>query len=185
MNVNTIRAIFLDRDGTINEDVGDLYCAERLRFIPGAIDALRMLQECFMLFIITNQSGIGKGIFSEQEYNKFTDYFNNFLTVKGVNVREILHCPHVRGNGCGCHKPSTYFINRLVKQYSIDVASSFCIGDHPHDIAMAELSGTKSIYLLTGHGLKHREELTSKPDYVAHNLYDAATWILSSKQEIG
>lgn len=173
------RAIFLDRDGTINEDVGDLYRTEQLQFIPGAIDALRMLQEYFMLFIITNQSGIGRGIFGEEEYSRFTGYFNNRLMNEGVKLHEILHCPHVSDKGCECHKPSAYLINRLIRKYEINVGTSVCIGDHPHDIEMANLVGTKSVYLLTGHGAKHQEELTVNPDYIADNLYKAAIWILN------
>jgi len=171
------KAIFLDRDGTINEDVGDLWQKEKLVLIPHAIEALMMLQKNFSLFIITNQSGIAKKQFSETEYAEFNAYFSKKLSQEGIIIKEILHCPHKKEDNCFCHKPSTYFIERLQKKYNLDLKNSFCIGDHPHDIDMAKRAGTGSVYLLTGHGSKHRNELILNPDYVANSIYEAAVWI--------
>ena len=168
------RAVFLDRDGTVNEDAGDICEIEKLVFIPGAIEALKILQKRFILFIITNQSGIGKGLFSHEDYVWFSEYFSNCLRDRGIEIKEIMHCPHTKEQSCSCRKPSPYFIKMLCGRYSIDIKRSFCIGDHPHDIEMAHNAGTRSVYLLTGHGQKHREELSAKPDHIEQDLYRAA-----------
>ncbi len=126
-------AIILDRDGTINEDVGFLYQQEKLAFIPGAIDALKILQEHYLLFIITNQAGIGEGVFSLEEYENFNQYFANFLQGQGISIKEILFCPHQREERCCCRKPRTFFIDQLSKKYDLDIKNSFCIGAFIND----------------------------------------------------
>jgi histidinol-phosphate phosphatase family protein len=171
------KAIFLDRDGTINEDVGALYTSSKLVFIPRAIEALKLLQESFQLFIVTNQSGVGKGAFSYDEYIRFNNCFINILKKEGVIIKEAFCCPHVKDDKCACRKPNTYFIEEARKAHNLDISNSCCIGDHPHDMEMAKNAGARSIFLLTGHGIKHRGELSFQPDYVAADLYGAALWI--------
>ncbi len=179
------KAIFLDRDGTINEDVGDLYLPEKLVFIPRAIEAIQLLGEKFLLFIITNQSGVGKGVFSEDEYRYFNNYFLNKLKESGITIKEVFSCLHKKEEKCICYKPSPYFIEQARKSYGLDISNSYCIGDHPHDIEMAKKAGAYSIYLLTGHGIKHKNELTVQPDHIADNLYQAALWIRNRKANAG
>ena len=170
-------AVFLDRDGTINEDVGNLYLPEKLVFIQGAIEALQLLQEKFFLFIITNQSGVGKGAFSRDEYRRFNDYFINTLKTFGITIKEVFSCLHAKEEQCICYKPSPYFVEQAKKSYDLDISHSYCIGDHPHDIEMAKRAGAHSIFLLTGHGIKHKNELTARPEHIADNLYQAALLI--------
>lgn len=171
------RAIFLDRDGTINEDVGDLYSRDKLIFIPRAIDALKMLAGGFRLFIVTNQSGIGKKVFTEKEFQSFNHYYIGLLHDQGVRIRRVYHCPHLKEDACVCHKPSPYFLRLAEKTYEIDLRKSFVVGDHPHDIEMAHAVGAGSVYVLTGHGRKHRHEMSVMPDFIADDLYAAAVWI--------
>ena len=171
------KAIFLDRDGTIDEDIGDLYTPEKLVFIPRAIEALKLLQEKFVLFIATNQSGVGKGVFSSDEYARFNKYFMEKLEEYEVDIKEIFCCPHIKEEACICRKPSPYFIEKAKTAYNLDINDSYCIGDHPHDIEMAKKAGTHSVFLLTGHGIKHKEELLSQPDHIANNLYEEALWV--------
>jgi D-glycero-D-manno-heptose 1,7-bisphosphate phosphatase len=173
------KAIFLDRDGTINEDVGDLYSSDKLIFIPRAIEALKILQQKFQLFIITNQSGIGKTVFSKDEYLQFNEYFIGLLNSCGVTIEQVYHCPHKKEENCICRKPKQYFINEAEKKYDIDIKSSYVIGDHPHDAEMACNVGARSVYLLTGHGKKHLEELTIKPNFIADDIFEASLWIMS------
>ncbi|NWG04228.1 MAG: HAD family hydrolase [Syntrophaceae bacterium] len=175
------KAVFLDRDGTINEDVGDFCSIEQLVFIPGAIEALKILQETFQLFIITNQSGVGKNIFTEEELIRFNRYFDIFLKNEGITIKKIYYCPHTKEQHCLCRKPSPYFIRQAEKDYKIDLNSSYVIGDHPHDIEMAKTVGAEAIYILTGHGRKHRKELSIEPNFVCSNLYEAAIWIMESQ----
>ena len=172
------KGIFLDRDGTINEDVGDLCDPAKLVFVPRAIGALKTLQKDFHLFIVTNQTGIGKGVFSQAEYERFNTHFSNLLGEAGIDIKEILHCPHTKEAGCRCRKPGVYFIEQLREKYRLDLKASFCIGDHPHDNEMAHKAGTRSVHLLTGHGRKHKEELSVRADYMAQDLYEAAGWII-------
>lgn len=181
-------AVFLDRDGTINEDVGDFCSPDKLIFIQGSIEALQILQKSFLLFIITNQSGIARGIFSEDRFLWFNDYFNKILRNQNVIIRETYYCPHKKEDDCICHKPKPYFITKAQKEYNINLKNSYVIGDHPHDIEMAHKAGTHSIYLLSGHGKKHRQELLVEPDFIAQDLYEAASWIMEksmiNKQEV-
>ncbi|RKY30218.1 MAG: hypothetical protein DRP74_07475, partial [Candidatus Omnitrophota bacterium] len=175
------KAIFLDRDGTINEDVGDLYLPEKLIFIPRAIEALKILQKEFLLFIITNQSGVGKGVFKKEEYSRFNSYFINRLEEFGITIKEVFSCLHAKEERCICCKPNPHFIQQAKKKYGLDISNSYCIGDHPPDIKMAKIAGAHSIFLLTGHGDKHKNELIVQPDCIADNLYLAALWIKNRK----
>ncbi len=173
------RAVFLDRDGTINEDVGDLYEIERVAFIPGALDALKMLGRRFSLFIVTNQSGIGKGVFDLETYHSFERDYSSLLSGEGIDIVETYCCPHRRDEPCICRKPSTHFMELASERHGIDLARSFVIGDHPHDVEMGLGAGARAIYLLTGHGMKHRSELVVVPHHVADDLAGAAVWICS------
>lgn len=172
------KAIFLDRDGTINEDVGDLYSSERLIFIPGAMEALKLLQQEYHLFIVTNQSGIGANAFTEKEFLQFNEYFIQLLDSHGVAIRHVFYCPHRKDENCGCRKPNPYFVKKAEKEYCLDIRNSYVIGDHPHDAEMAIEVGAGAVYLLTGHGKKHLPELSITPDYIADNIFQAALWIM-------
>ncbi len=176
------RAVFLDRDGTINEDVGDFCSKEKLVFIPGSIEALRILQEKFLLFIITNQSGIGKGLFSEEEFLQFNEDFKILLKGEGIKIMQIYYCPHTKEDNCVCRKPKPYFLKKAEKDFYINLEGSFAIGDHPHDVEMASKVRAGTVYLLTGHGKKHKHELSIEPDFIAKDLYEAALWIIGRTQ---
>ena len=185
------RAIFLDRDGTINKDVGDFCSPEMLEFIPGATKALKMLQTNFLLFIITNQSGIGKNVFTEEEFLQFSNFLETLLKNKGIAIKHIYYCPHTKEEDCICHKPKPYFLRQAEKEYDIDLKNSYVLGDHPHDIEMAHRVEAGSACLLTGHGKKHRQELEllPQPDFIANDIYEATAWIMRrqgiNKQEVG
>jgi len=175
------KAVFLDRDGTINEDVGDFCSLDKLFFIDRSIDALKILQEhSYLLIIITNQTGINKKIFSEEEFLNFNQQYLNILKSYGIDIKEVFYCPHLKEENCICRKPKTYFIDVAKEKYNIDLNNSYTIGDHPHDVEMGKNANTKTIYLLSGHGQKHLNELNTKPDYIAKNLYEAVVWIINN-----
>lgn len=174
------KAIFLDRDGTINEDVGYFCSMDQFRLIPNAIDALKLLQKHFDLFIVTNQSGVARKIFSEEDLIVFNRQIEELLFKQGIHIKKTYYCPHLPSDRCHCHKPSTYFLDEAAKEYAIDLKKSFVIGDHPHDIEMACRVGATSVYVLTGHGERHRDELIVQPDYLARNIFQAANWIQSN-----
>lgn len=180
------KAVFLDRDGTINEDAGHICSEDKLTFIPGVFDALKLLQEKFLLFIVTNQSGIGKKIFSEEQFLRFNQHYNKILKSKGIKIKNTYYCPHTKEENCTCRKPSPYFLYEAEKKYGIDLKNSFVIGDHPHDIEMAKKVNSGSVYLLTGHGKKHKEETSSiKPDFIAENIVEASNWIINKHHSKG
>lgn len=175
------KAVFLDRDGTINEDLGYICSLDKLKFIPGAFRALRLLQENHELFIVTNQSGVGRKDFTEEELIEFNRNIENILGQEGIRIRKTYYCPHLKEDNCVCRKPSVHFLREAEKQYGIDLKRSMVIGDHPHDIEMARKAGAKGVYLLTGHGEKHRNEITNdaRPDLIAADIYEAAVRILN------
>lgn len=172
------RAVFLDRDGTINEDVGALCSKEKLIFIPRAIEALKILQKRFQLFVITNQAWIGKNVFSEEEYLEFSRYFETVLKNKGIIIKHVYYCPHMKEENCICRKPNSYFMKEAERSYGIDLKNSFIIGDHQSDIEMGRELGVSSVYVLTGHGKEGRKELSVEPDFIASSIYEAAGWIM-------
>jgi histidinol-phosphate phosphatase family protein len=174
------RAVFLDRDGTINEDIGDLYNIKKLQFIPYAIDALKLLQERFLLFIITNQAGIGKGNFKESDFLKFNKKYLSILNKEGIKIEETYYCPHTEYDNCICRKPKTYFAEIASKKYNLNLSKSFVIGDHPSDVEMGCSMQMKSIFLLTGHGKKHLHAIQNKTEFIiSENIYDATLLILN------
>mgnify|MGYP000539577129 CR=1 FL=1 len=177
----TSKAIFLDRDGTINEDLGYIYEKEDLVFIKDSLKALKILQKYFNLYIITNQSGIGKNIFTEDDFFKFNDYFLETLKKAGITIKKVYYCKHKNEDNCICKKPSTYFIDKIIKEDNILRDLSYVVGDHPHDVVMGIKAGIKSIYLLSGHGKKHLNELDCTPEYIAVNLYEATKFILKNQ----
>ena len=184
-NLKVKRAVFLDRDGTINEDIGDLYNVKKLRFIPRALDALKLLQEKFLLFIITNQAGIGKGNFTESDFLKFNEEYLSILNKEGIRIEETYYCPHTEYDNCICRKPKTYFIDIASKKYNLDLKESFIVGDHPSDVEIGSRTQMKSIFLLTGHGRKHMEEIKNKTKFlVSENIYDAALLILKLTEKL-
>jgi len=173
------KAIFLDRDGTINEDVGDLFKIPDLAFIPNSIKAMQILQEKYLLFIITNQGGIGKGIFTEEAFLEFNRQFLDILKSKGINIQELYYCPHRPEDGCNCRKPNNHYIEIARQKYNLDLRKSYIIGDHPSDVETGKNANMTGIFLLTGHGKKHLHEIQENEKYIImDNLYSAALHIL-------
>jgi len=171
------KAIFLDRDGTVIEDRGHLGNPDDAVFYHFTFKALKMLQKDFMLFIVSNQSGIAKKLITKEEVEKVNRRVLDILEEHGIKITEAYYCPHNREDNCECIKPKPYFLEKAVGKYGIDLSKSFVIGDHPHDVEFAENAGAHGIYVLTGHGEKHTGEL--KPQWpVAKNLLEAAELIL-------
>lgn len=175
------KAIFLDRDGTINEDLGYIYKKEDLVFIKDSLKDLKILQKYFNLYIITNQSGIGKKFFTEDDFIKFNNYFLDILKKNRITIKRVYYCKHKNEENSICKKPSTYFIDKIIKEDKIFRDLSYVIGDHPHDVIMGIEAGIKSIYLLSRHGKNHLDELDYIPDYIASNLYEATKFILKNQ----
>jgi histidinol-phosphate phosphatase family protein len=175
--LRSIPAVFLDRDGTIIEDRGYLSNPSQVVFFKDTVPSLRCLSAHFALFIITNQSGVAKGDISMQEVEQVNNYIVSYLSQHGIPLLATYVCPHDRVSACHCIKPNPYFLKKAERDFGIDLRRSFVIGDHPHDVELAKNAGANAIYLLSGHGTKHRDEI-SRDSQVADGIHEATEIIL-------
>jgi D-glycero-D-manno-heptose 1,7-bisphosphate phosphatase len=181
------QAIFLDRDGTIIKDRGHLNKINKIIFYNYTFDCLRELQKDFLLFIITNQPGVSKGIITEDDLEKIHKYILLKMFDNGIGIKEIYCCIHKKEDNCLCRKSNTFFIDSAKDKYLIDIKNSYVIGDHPSDVELAINSKANGIFLLTGHGQKHYHELnlTKNPKIkICRNLKSATQIILKSKTNV-
>jgi D-sedoheptulose 7-phosphate isomerase len=170
--------IFLDRDGTINVDKGYIHKTEDFRFEPGAIEGLRMLQnEGYSLVIVTNQSGIGRGYYTINDYETLSTFLTEELKKVDVSIEAMHCCMHAPEASCLCRKPATGLLRSYLQSSEINLKDSYVIGDKTSDIKLAENIGSKSVLVKTGKGgLDALYDVT--PTYVAMNLLEAATKIV-------
>lgn len=176
--INPRPAVFLDRDGTIIDDLGHLSRPAQVVFFKDTVPSLLRLQEHFDLFIVTNQSGVAKGIITMDDVARVNAHVVSHLADSGVRIAETYVCPHARADDCSCIKPKPYFLKKAEKEHLVDLPSSFVIGDHPHDVEFAVNAGATGIYVLSGHGKKHREELAAEKTAVVKGIREAAELIL-------
>lgn len=174
-------AIFLDRDGVLNEDPGFLHEIAKLRFYPGIIDSLMKLAESqFKIIIITNQPGIGRGFFSESEYKKFEKKYLERLNEESkgrIRIDGIYHCPHHPEKGigeykvkCTCRKPEPGMLLDAGKDYDVDFGTSYMVGDKRSDIQAGVSAGCKTILVKTGCGGEGGTGCDVVPDYIISDL---------------
>ena len=146
-----MKAVFLDRDGVINKNFGYVGSIDRFEFKEGIFDLLRFLQNNgFILFIVTNQSGIARGYYTENDFHILMEHIINEFKKKGIEIKKYKFCPHhpdITGE-CECRKPKPGMILDLVKNYDIDLDNSIMIGDNLSDIKAAKSAGIKKTYLV-------------------------------------
>ncbi len=136
------RAVLLDRDGTINVDYGYMHDPSKIEFLEGVVEALQKLEtQGYLLIIITNQSGIGRGYFTEEQYEIFSDAFLAELSERGVNITATYMCPHSPEEECSCRKPYPYMALKAIEEYDIDPAQSYMFGDKSSDVKCGESAG--------------------------------------------
>ncbi len=169
-----IKGIFVDRDGVLVEDIVYPYQIEDFKLIPSAIEGLKLLKE-YKLFIITNQSGIGRGYYTLKDFENFNNHLLKELKKHNIKIQKTYYCPHKPEDNCGCRKPKIKFLKDAEKEFKINLKKSFVIGDKKSDIEMGRNAGCRTILVLTGHGKKEKDDVTA--DYVAKDLLDAAEWI--------
>lgn len=146
------KAIFLDRDGTINVDKGYVYKYEDFEYTEGAVEALKLFKENgYLLIIVTNQSGIARGYYSEEQFLTLHDKINDNLKEQGIVIDDVYYCPHLEG--CKCRKPQTYLFRKAAIDYDIDWEQSYAIGDRMRDLQICQEENVKG-FLLLGTGEK-------------------------------
>lgn len=179
------KAVFLDRDGTIARDVQ--YCSRVEDFVlfPGAPGAIRMLNEKgFKVLVITNQSGIARGFFSEDILSQIHQKMTQELLSAGARLDGIYYCSHKADDGCGCRKPEIGLFQRAVQDFDIDLASSCVVGDSRSDIEAGKKLGCKTVLVTTGLNKGKLDAGAPSPDFVAQDLLAAARWIVASANHI-
>jgi D-glycero-D-manno-heptose 1,7-bisphosphate phosphatase len=179
MDKTKSKAVFLDRDGTICEDVNYLSSPEQLEIFSFAAEAVRLLNENdFLVILITNQSGIARGFFDELSLRKIHDKLVSELAEQNAKLDAIYFCPHNPDANCACRKPKTGMIEQAIKDFSIDLEDSWMIGDKAIDVETGFNAKTKTALVLTGYGRKDLEELKRKPDITTENLLQAVRKII-------
>jgi D-glycero-D-manno-heptose 1,7-bisphosphate phosphatase len=184
-------AVFIDRDGTVNEQMGYINHVSRFVILPGVVEALRLLNENgFHAVIVSNQSGVARGYFPLGLVQEVHDFLDASLKKYHVTVDGIFFCPH-HPNGsvpeftkrCNCRKPRTGLIDQACRSLEIDLQNSYAIGDRCEDIQFAWRAGVTGILVKTGYGLGEIQYLlpqsTAKPVYIAEDLLHAVQWIIN------
>ncbi len=173
-------AVFLDRDGTLIEDTGYLRNPDDVRLLPGAAEALRELDEQgFLLVVVTNQSGIGRGLISTAEAEAVGLRFVARLEQQGARVHGIYVCPHVPTAECGCRKPAPGMLFQAASEHDIDLARSFIVGDKACDIEAGQRAGCSTILL----SFPRAAPVQTASDHTAHSWPEAVAWILATERK--
>ncbi|MBI3814771.1 MAG: D-glycero-beta-D-manno-heptose 1,7-bisphosphate 7-phosphatase [Nitrospinae bacterium] len=190
MKSNKNIAVFIDRDGTVSEEVGYLRNIAHLKLIKGSADAVRLLNERGLkTAVVTNQSGVARGYFTEEFIHKTHERLKTLLSEYNAFLDGIYYCPHHTEVGneeyrknCNCRKPNPGMIETAAEELNIDIKKSYVVGDKVSDVQLAHNVGAKGILVLTGYGKGEveyfRNNGNKKPDYIANDLYDAVQWIL-------
>lgn len=185
------KIVFLDRDGTINQEVEYLHKPSDLVILPGVPAALRRLKEQgFQLVVVTNQAGVARGYYSEADVVRLHEYMNKLLSREGAEIDHFYYCPHhpVHGIGaykqsCHCRKPDTGMFEMAESCYQVDKSHSYMIGDKLLDTEAGQRYGVSSVLVGTGYGKELYSGLTEEEkqkafDAYADDLNAAAEWIL-------
>lgn len=179
------QAVFLDRDGTINEDVNYLTKPEQLKLFPRVAEAIASLNKDYLVFIVTNQAAVGKGLCTEDEVNKVHDYL--LAELWPGRISKVYSCFHhpVYGIGdylkeCSCRKPKSGMILQAASEFNVSLKDSYMIGDKIIDIKAGSSAGVRTILVKTGYAGRD-STIDIVPDYVAEDLYEASRLIMEKK----
>ncbi|NQT74859.1 MAG: D-glycero-beta-D-manno-heptose 1,7-bisphosphate 7-phosphatase [Chloroflexi bacterium] len=172
------RAVFIDRDGTISEDVNYCSSVEDFHILPTVPEAIRLLNDVgFKVVLITNQSGISRGYFTEAILAEIHAKMESELVKYGAYIDAIYYCPHQPDDGCGCRKPKPGLLTKAAEELGIDLKFSYMIGDMQKDIDVGRAVGCKTILVTTG---PDGGDGVTNADYTADSLSQAAQWIIEN-----
>jgi D-glycero-D-manno-heptose 1,7-bisphosphate phosphatase len=177
------RAVFLDRDGTIAEEVGYANHISRFVVYPFAATAIRRLNEAGLpVIVVTNQSGVARGFFPESLIGRMHEKMVEELAAGGAHVDGMYYCPHIRDDQCSCRKPLPGMLEQAAREHNLEISGSVLVSDRYNDIQMGHENGCRTILVLTGYGRGdyewNRAKWPRQPDYVVENLADAVEIIL-------
>jgi D-glycero-D-manno-heptose 1,7-bisphosphate phosphatase len=172
------RAVLLDRDGTINHDVHYLSHPDQLEFLPNAVAGLRRMRDLgLLLIVVTNQSGIARGYFTEADLAAVHARFRAMLAAEGLEVAGIYFCPHGSREGCVCRKPGRGMVDQALADVDFDPARSFMVGDKSIDLDLGRAVGAESILVRSGYGAETERTGAQGDAFVADDLLQAAAFI--------
>ena len=177
-------AVFLDRDGTINEEMGYINHLSRFRLLPDAAPAIRRLNEAGLpVVVVTNQSGAARGYFPPSLVDEVHGHLENLLAQAGARVDAIYACLHAPDAGCPCRKPRPGLLLEAARDLNLDLTRSYLVGDRYADMDTAANAGVQGILVLTGYGLGEYEQFQALkqpgPTHIAPNLLEAVDFILA------
>lgn len=165
----SIPAIFLDRDGTLNIDHGYVYEIEKFEFIEGVIEACEKLNKMgYALFIVTNQSGIARGYYTEEQFLSLTEWMDWSLADRNVEISAVYYCPHSPDSDCECRKPKPGMLLSAQKEFKIDFARSYMVGDKIEDMLAGKAAGIKTVLVKTGKPVT--EEAKTKANHIIESV---------------
>jgi len=187
-SIGSSRAVFLDRDGTLIEEVGYIDRIEQISLYPWSVDAVRALNRAGLrVVVVTNQSGVARGFFTEAMVHQVHDHISALLEAGGARIEAYYYCPHHPDGKieqyachCECRKPSPGLIDRAARELGLDPARSFVVGDRWLDIELARAVGARGVMVRTGYGPSEeaRRDKGLQADAIVDNLIEASSWIL-------
>ena len=188
-------AVFIDRDGTINEEMGYINHISRFILLPGTAEGIRLLnRQQYLTIIVSNQSGVARGYFHIELVDRIHAHMRSLLEKEGAHIDGIFFCPHYPTGivpeysiVCDCRKPGTGLIQKACKSFDIDLENSYLIGDRCMDMELAHRSNLKGILVTTGYGLGDIEYVLPrspfKPLHIAEDLLNAVRWIIEKRKK--
>ncbi len=183
----------MDRDGTINEEVGYINHVCRFQLLSNSAAGIRLINKSdFKAIIITNQAGVARGYFPERLIHQVHEKMKHLLSIKGAYLDQIYYCPHHPSVGtekyrmnCSCRKPKTGMLEKAAQELNIDLSRSYVIGDKYTEIVLGNNAGARSVLVLTGYGRGEYELFKNtwdhQPDFIAEDLLEAVQWIINQE----
>jgi heptosyltransferase-2 len=185
--LNRNKAVFVDRDGTLIHDRNFISKIEDVEFVPGSIKAVKIFKDLgYKVVMVSNQSGIGRGILTKEIVNIINEFILNQLREEGLELEGVYYCPHSPEENCECRKPNLEMVNQASSKLNLNLKNSWAIGDKFSDVMLGKNMGGRGGLVLTGYGKKELEKIRgnsdAKPDFVAEDLLDAALRIQKDHQ---